>query len=209
MPASDALLQDHLNHEFGITTYTPGGTKYVGLHIASTLASGASTGDGSISMDHEPKVGAKLIIGATDANAETHYVESVSGTGPYTVDIEDSGGTSSTLANDHTSGQYVTFEPSTDDSDILEPSGGSYARVSVTNDDTEWSISTLTIDNDNDIQFAKATADWGCASHVVIYDASTGGTLRWTFPLDAPNDIQTNAQFKLGAGDLDTSGYQG
>ncbi len=204
--ASTHLLQALLDHDYGLATYTPADPKYFGLHLASTLASAASSGDGSISMTDEPTVGRKLVISVTETEKETHYVEAVSGTGPYTVDIEDANGTSSTLTNNHDSGAYVEFAPDPAGSDYLEPDEGEYARISKTNDSTEFSRSGLTVDNDNEWTWAKAQSDWGMVTHVLAFDASTGGNLLWVHDGISPNEITTNDTPTVAAGDLDTIG---
>jgi hypothetical protein len=57
-----------------------------------------------------------------------------------------------------------------------EVSGGSYARVAVTNDLTHWpSASGGSKSNALTITFPTATADWGTVVAVAIMDASSGG----------------------------------
>ncbi len=60
-----------------------------------------------------------------------------------------------------------------------EVSGGSYARVSVARADAQWNAPGVAglIDNVNAITFATATASWGTATHVGIFDAATSGNL--------------------------------
>lgn len=61
-----------------------------------------------------------------------------------------------------------------------EVSGGSYARVAVTNDNVRFpqcaGSGTPTKANATIISFPTATAAWGTATHWAIYDASSGGT---------------------------------
>jgi hypothetical protein len=59
-----------------------------------------------------------------------------------------------------------------------EPSGGSYARVSVTNNSSNWdAVSGGATANTNLITFPMATAAWGTITDVGILDAASGGNL--------------------------------
>jgi hypothetical protein len=59
-----------------------------------------------------------------------------------------------------------------------EPSGGSYARVAVTNNSSNFdAASGGATANTNLITFPMATASWGTVTYVGICDASTGGNL--------------------------------
>lgn len=59
-----------------------------------------------------------------------------------------------------------------------EPSGGSYARVSVTNNGSNWdAVASGATANTNLIAFPMATGSWGTVTFVGICDASTGGNL--------------------------------
>lgn len=73
-----------------------------------------------------------------------------------------------------------------------EVSGGSYARVAVASSLTNWSGTQSagsttpssgtsgTISNNSAITFPAPTANWGTATHVGLYDASSGGNpLAW------------------------------
>lgn len=71
-----------------------------------------------------------------------------------------------------------TADPTDDGSGIAEPSGGSYARLAVTNNLTNWpAASGGSKSNGADFTFATATASWGVISHMAIYDAVTGGNM--------------------------------
>jgi hypothetical protein len=74
-----------------------------------------------------------------------------------------------------------TDSPADDDSGT-EVTGGSYARVEVANNDTNFPAASLvsgagTKKNGTTIQFPEATAGWGTVTHFGIYDAVTGGNL--------------------------------
>ena len=59
-----------------------------------------------------------------------------------------------------------------------EPSGGAYARVSVTNNSSNFdAASGGATSNTNLITFPMATASWGTVTYVGLCDASTGGNL--------------------------------
>lgn len=69
----------------------------------------------------------------------------------------------------------------------VEVSGGSYARVAVTNNGTNFpGASSRAKANANAIPFAQATADWGFIEAIGIYDASSGGNLLAKIPLAGP-----------------------
>lgn len=70
-----------------------------------------------------------------------------------------------------------------------EVSGGSYARVSVTSNMTNWAGTQSagsttassgtggTTSNNGTITFPTPTANWGTVTHFALYDASTSGNL--------------------------------
>ncbi len=84
-----------------------------------------------------------------------------------------------------------------------EVSGGSYARVAVTCNTTNWAApgaTNGTTSNSNAITFPAATANWGSIVAVGIFDAASGGNLLiWlTQSSIAVNSGQT-ASFASGA----------
>lgn len=87
-----------------------------------------------------------------------------------------------------------------------EVTGGSYARVSVTNNATNWpAASGGAKSNGADITFPTATASWGTIVAFGIHDASTAGNLlRWGAV--TPNKvIDTGDTARFPTGDLDVS----
>lgn len=67
-----------------------------------------------------------------------------------------------------------TTTPNDDATNITEPSGGSYARFSITNDGTSWNAAASgSIDNKIAFEFPQATADWGIITWWVLYDGAT------------------------------------
>lgn len=61
---------------------------------------------------------------------------------------------------------------------VAEPSGGSYARVSFTNNATNWpAASGGSKSNGVTVEFAAATGSWGEVSQFFIADAATLGNI--------------------------------
>ena len=61
---------------------------------------------------------------------------------------------------------------------VTEVSGSAYARVSVTNNSTNWpAASGGSKSNGTAITFPTPTGSWGTVTAFGIYDASTGGNL--------------------------------
>ena len=66
--------------------------------------------------------------------------------------------------------------PTDSGGNITEPSGNGYARVAVTNNTTNWPVtSTGSKTNGVPITFASATGAWGSVSYVVLFDSLTSG----------------------------------
>lgn len=82
-----------------------------------------------------------------------------------------------------------------------EVTGGAYARVAT----GAFSSTSGTADNDADIEFPEATANWGTITHFGIFDASSGGNLLVHGALDSSVSIETGDVFRFNAGDLDVS----
>lgn len=71
-----------------------------------------------------------------------------------------------------------TTDPLDDGSGITEPVGGSYARLAVANNLTNWPAAVGgSKSNGADFTFVTATAGWGVITHMAIYDAATGGNM--------------------------------
>ena len=86
-----------------------------------------------------------------------------------------------------------------------EVSGGSYARVQVTQADAQWNAPAAAglIDNVNAITFTTATANWGTITHVGIHDAVSAGNLLMWGALTASKVINNGDTFEFAAGDMD------
>lgn len=81
-----------------------------------------------------------------------------------------------------------------------EVSGGSYARVSVTNNTTNFpNASSQQSKNANLIDFGTASANWGTIVAVGVFDASTSGNLLYWGPLTVNKTINSGDSFKIAA----------
>jgi hypothetical protein len=84
-----------------------------------------------------------------------------------------------------------TTTPANDGTGFTEPVGGSYARVAITNNATNWPAAA-TADgvtkktSGAKFTFPNPTGSWGAVTHWGLFLASTGGTPEWVGALDAP-----------------------
>lgn len=86
----------------------------------------------------------------------------------------------------------------------VEVSGGSYARKSVTNNDTEWPAAAGGLkSNANVIEFVEATGDWGTIVACAIFDAVTSGNMLYWGNLSAPKVISSGSTARFLADELD------
>ena len=86
-----------------------------------------------------------------------------------------------------------------------EASGGSYARVAVTNNATNWPAATGTTtvkSNGTAITFPRATAAWGTMSHWALFDAATAGNLLYWGAITTPKAVAIDDTPSFGAGAL-------
>lgn len=117
-----------------------------------------------------------------------HVFKGAAYTGPATTYV----GLSTSACSDASTGTEVT--------------GGSYARVAVTSNGTNWTGPTAnngTIANANAITFPAPSANWGSVTHWFISDASTSGNLLVCAPLSAAKTINSgDAAPAFGAGAL-------
>jgi len=96
-----------------------------------------------------------------------------------------------------------TTDPGGDGTGFTEPTGGSYARQSSTNDVTNWpAASSGQKTNGAVISYPAATAAWGTITHWGIFLASTGGTPVIWGELDTPRAVASGDQFQHGIGKL-------
>ena len=95
-----------------------------------------------------------------------------------------------------------TTSPADDDSGV-EVTGGSYARVAITNNDTNFpAASGGAKSNGNAITFPTATADWGTVVAVGLYDAASGGNLIGWATITSQS-VPSGVTASIAAGDLD------
>lgn len=83
-----------------------------------------------------------------------------------------------------------------------EVSGTGYARVSVTNNATNWPAASIGAKaNGTAITFPAAGASWGTATHFGIFDASSGGNLLFHGALTTSKSIGIGdtPSFAIGA----------
>lgn len=74
----------------------------------------------------------------------------------------------------------ATISDTTTGTTVTEPSTGAYARVTVTNNTTNWPAAAgtpTTKKNGDVITFPEATASWGTVTHFFIADAATAGNI--------------------------------
>ena len=86
-----------------------------------------------------------------------------------------------------------------------EVTGGSYDRVDVTNNATNWpAASGGAKANGTAITFPQASANWGTVDEVGVWDASTAGNILYVGSLTTAKTINNgdSAQFAIGALDI-------
>ena len=86
-----------------------------------------------------------------------------------------------------------------------EVTGGSYGRVAVTNNTTNWpnaSGTNAAKSNGTAIVFTQATANWGTVTGYGLFDASSGGNLLFWADLTTSKSIQTGDTAQFAIGDL-------
>lgn len=87
-----------------------------------------------------------------------------------------------------------------------EVTGGSYDRVDVTNNATNWpAASGGAKANGTAITFAQASASWGVVTHFGIHDANTAGNLLCWGALTASKTIDSGDTASFAIGELDIS----
>ena len=98
-----------------------------------------------------------------------------------------------------------TGDPGNNPDGSSEVSGGDYSRVEV--DTANWTVTgdgPTEIENDNEIQFPDATADWGTVAHVSLSDGSTStDNFLAAYALDNSKTIEENDSARFRAGELE------
>ena len=94
----------------------------------------------------------------------------------------------------------------TDTGGGTEVSGGSYARVAVTNNATNWpAASGGAKANGTVITFPKATAAWGTCVAFAILDAATAGNFLYWADLTETKAINNGDTAQFAVGELDVT----
>lgn len=96
----------------------------------------------------------------------------------------------------------AAFSASSTGSSMTEVSGGSYARVAVTANTTNFpAASGGAKSNGTTFTFATATASWGTVTSFYVVDATSGGNVLYGGDLTTPRSIGTGdtASFASGA----------
>lgn len=84
-----------------------------------------------------------------------------------------------------------------------EVTGGSYARASVTNNNTNWPAASGGVkSNGTTITFTTATGTWGGIVGAGIYDASTSGNLMFFGSVQTVKTIVNGDTYTIPAGSL-------
>lgn len=84
-----------------------------------------------------------------------------------------------------------------------EVSGGSYARVGVTNNSTNFPNASGGVkSNGGDITFVAATGNWGLVNSFAIFDAASGGNMLYYGNLTVAKQVYTGDLVQFPAGQL-------
>ena len=95
----------------------------------------------------------------------------------------------------------MTANP-TDAGGGTEVTGGSYARVAVTNNTTSFpsASGTASMSTGITIDWGTASANWGSITCVAFYDASSSGNLGPWCPLSVSKTVNSGDGFKVTTG---------
>lgn len=89
---------------------------------------------------------------------------------------------------------------------LVEVSGGSYARAAVTNNATNWPAASGTTPtqkaNGTAITFPTATGAWGTVTAAGVYDAPSGGNLLFWADLGTSKTIASSDTATIAVGQL-------
>ena len=87
---------------------------------------------------------------------------------------------------------------------ITEPAGGSYARVAITNNDTNFpAASGGAKSNGTAISFPEATGPWGTITDFFISDADSAGNILCYGALDESKTVASGETISFAVGALD------
>ena len=89
------------------------------------------------------------------------------------------------------------------DGDVgLEVAGGAYARQIVPFNPPTQAGGKAQMQNNAQVNFPVATADWGTITHIGIRNAGTGGNLLYHGPLAVPKTVNSGDQIIFGVADI-------
>jgi hypothetical protein len=94
----------------------------------------------------------------------------------------------------------------TDSGGGTEVTGGSYARVAITSNTSNWNAPTTNglIDNTSPVSFPTATANWGDVVAVALFTASSGGNMG-PYKVITATTVNNGQTASLGNGNLDVT----
>ncbi len=99
-----------------------------------------------------------------------------------------------------------TTTPNEGGTGSTEPAAGAYARVAVTNNKTNFgTASNGVLTNSTAISFPESTASWGTITHIVFYDALTGGNIWYWEALPTSRAVAANTTVYFATGALTIS----
>ena len=191
-PMTTITEKAYLGQEFGDVAPTVPATHYCGLLVAATRASSTPYSVGQYIANptfpfFNPTVSSVwsifkcTVAGTTAASAPGGFASSGGAGGTIT-----DGGVTWTEVSNLFAGQNFTG---------AEPSGGSYARPSISNNNTSWPVPTggnpAQVQNGQTITFPQVTAPWGQIAGWAMFDAVTAGNARWWGLLNALSEVAT------------------
>jgi hypothetical protein len=89
-----------------------------------------------------------------------------------------------------------------------EVTGGAYARVSVTNNTTNFPApAAQAAASGTAITFPAASATWGTIVAIGLFDAASGGNFKFGYTLPTPVPINSGDVFSVPAGFLTSQAY--
>ena len=159
MPLTTATEKALLGLEYGDTSPTIPGTKYIGLMAASTWLASTAYSSGAYVVPTtfgslSGSVGRvfKCTTAGTSSGSQPTWPTTAGGT------VTDGGVTWTEVSNLFAANTFTGIEPST----------GAYARVAVTNNTTNFPTPTggdpASVSNGAAINFATTTASWACST---------------------------------------------
>jgi hypothetical protein len=180
MPFTSVLEQAVLGREFGLVAYTPPATHYIGLLTAATWQASTAYAVGAYVV---PTTFGSL----TGSVGRVFKATAVSGTGTSAGSQPTWPTTAGGTVVDNPGGNQITW---TEVSNLfaantftaIEPAAGAYARVSWTNNTSNWGSATgsdpASVTTLLTATFPTTTASWGQLVGAGLWDAATAGTLR-------------------------------